>query len=212
MCDLVRKYTPVSFDQINDGIVHFFNNIPNDNVYNYINVEGESYSGWGPPDTVINYSISSNSPNDQWVSPREQQYSFIVFHFKYPLFLTHYTIKTRTDKSETFPRYWVVDAYNDSTTSVRIDTIENDNHLTSRGAYHTYKTKQNILLSTLKITLTRATLESRFHFHISRVEFYGKTSFPLNSGLCKYVHYLKITNKESNTNLISSIYLFILMN
>ena len=157
------------------GFVNYFTIKSKGNISKYIIAEGEMYSNFGPPSTTIDYSITGTDRSDQWVSPQPIESANIVYTFKYPLFLTHYTMKTRTDVDGSFQTDWLVECSNDKKKWTRIDTKNNINDFAKVGDYFTYQCdKPSIYAKYVRFNLTSVTYRGCYHFHISRMEFFGR--------------------------------------
>ena len=198
MCEIFKPYTSYSFNSPNDGIVHFFNNIKEYDFTHFISANGSTYDVWGLPKTVINYSITKNSHQDQWVSPRPEDQAYLLISLEYPIYLTHYTIRTRTiEPSESFPSDWTVKTSMDNDFFTDVDIRTNDNHLHAIGAFHTYECTIKTRARYIKFHLNKKTLNDYYYFHISRIELYGRLYIPEDSKyLCNYIFHSSITHNS----------------
>ena len=162
-----------------NGFINYF--YKRTNVFSYFKAEGEKFSDiWGDASTVINYSITCVDAPCQWVSPSDLSKSFIVFTFECPIFLTHYTLKTRTDGSDIFPVSWTVDCSIDGDNWINVDTKVNRGEFKEKGDFYTFKC-DNAFMYAKKIRIwcnqTRSSSSTTYYqFHLSRVEFFGEMS------------------------------------
>ena len=118
------------------GFINYFHK--RTDVFSFFKAEGEKFSGWGEASTVINYSITCTNPSCQWVSPNDPLKSYIVFTFECPIYLTHYTLRTRTNYDTSTPTSWTVECSHDDENSFLVDTKENRTELLEGyGASHT---------------------------------------------------------------------------
>ena len=107
-----------------NGFVNYFTK--RTDVFQYFSAEGEKHSSsWGEASTVLNYSIDCNGASCQWASYYTLNKSYIVFTFACPIYLTHYTLRTRTDASGNTPVSWTVECSRDGITWELVDTKEN---------------------------------------------------------------------------------------
>lgn len=163
------------------GFVNFFTKKSNNNIMNYITAEGATL--WGPAYTCINYSITGTEPSDQWASPQEKENANIFFTFLFPIYLKYYTLRTFTYSSGTLPKGWIVEGSNDKMKWTRIDTKENRSEFTKTGDYHTFTCDSPSLFARyIRFNLTTPNSIGRYHFHISRIEFFGTIN---NYGIVK---------------------------
>ena len=167
-----------------DGFVQFFTKKGRGNVYRYITAEGVGVDSWGPASTVLDYSIKGTDITDQWVSKGEEANANIVFTFSIPIYLTNYTMRTRTDNNrhESYQRNWVVEGSNNKSNWFIIDTKANNQKFQENGDVATFMCDSPTkYVEYVRIRLTAATHEeysrSYWYLHISRVEFFGKNGF-----------------------------------
>ena len=206
------KYFEIESRNPFNGFVAFFNR--KNQIFNYILASGSVEPGnWGSPNTVLKNN-DCYSQSCQWASPSDNNNdrSFIVFSFTCPTLITHYTLKTRTDDSENFPVSWKVEASIDNSNWYLIDLKENRNELKRISAYYKYKCDNNNLIYAkyIRIWLSKTSTSNKFHFHLSKVDFFGrmnidKCSFPFNAINPPCTR----CNKNHRTHYIS--YLFILL-
>ena len=158
------------------GFVDYFTRRTN-TVFNYFNAEGEkNEEHWGDASVVLDYSITCTEYSCQWASPgyTDNTKSFIIFSFKCPIFLTHYTLRNRLNTRDPTPRSWKVECSIDKDYWHLIDTKTDDNNLNSAAANHTYKCDKSFMYAKyVKISLIKTNTQY-FFFHLSRVEFFGK--------------------------------------
>ena len=161
-----------------DGFINYFRN--RTNVFSFFSAEGEKLSAYGEPSTVINYSITCTYIKCQWASPENFENTYIVFSFKCPIYLTHYTLKTRTDNQYNLPVSWTVECSNDGQSWFLVDTKEGRDELTKKSAYHTYKCDRSIMFAK-KIRIWCKKTTGYRYFHLSKAEFFGK----MNISTCR---------------------------
>ena len=175
-----------------EGFVNYF--YRRTNVSDFITAEGErATSNWAPASSVLNYSIECTDAFCQWVSPSyiDNRKSFIIFTFECPIFLTHYTMRTRTDFYVNMPTSWKVECSIDKSVWHLIDTKTSRTELTTQGSNYTYECDKKYMYARyIRIWLTKSTSE-KFYFHLSRAEFFGK----LDTGNCSFP--FKILNRFS---------------
>lgn len=156
------------------GFVSLFNN-KTKNFNDFIQAYAETNPGWATPDTLLNYSTRS-----QWVSPNSNALSHVIFHFSCPICLSHYTLRTRTDfgAENSFPVSWNVQTSLDNNTYTIVDTRTDREELKKIYDSYTYGVDSNCNYTNfIKINLTKTTTTGRYHFHISRVDFFGEMNF-----------------------------------
>ena len=163
-----------------NGFINYF--YKRTNVFSFFKAEGTKYtSGWADASSVIDYSITCTVESCNWVSSNEQ--SYIVFTFECPIYLTHYTLRTRTDYNESFPVSWTVEcSYDDDSKWFTVDTKTNREELKGQGAYHTFQCDKTFMYAKkIRIWCKGTTNTNYYAFHLSRVEFFGK----MDVGQCK---------------------------
>ena len=158
-----------------NGFINYF--YKRTDVFSFFKAEGEKYTyAWADASSVINYSITCTNVSCQWVTPSDQSKSYIVFTFECPIYLTHYTLRTRTDAPGNTPVTWTVEcSHDDDSTWFVVDTKENREELKEQGAYHTFKCDEAFMYAKkIRIWCKGTTTPSGYHFHLSRAEFFGK--------------------------------------
>ena len=162
-----------------DGIVNFFNNIPSHSFAEFISAYGSIYESWGSPLTVVNYSITGNESTYQFASENDENKANITLKFVYPIFFTHYTLKTRSDGfDENILNSWVVEGSLDGNDFKQADKQDNNDILGSKIS-ETFKCQSPMIANVVRIRMTKATKypiddrPEKWHLHLSRVEFYG---------------------------------------
>jgi len=193
-----------------NGFINYFHK--RTDVFSFFKAESEAYNNnWGDASKVINYSITGNHPLSQWVSPPDPSKSYIVFNFKCPIYLTHYTLRTRTDISENFPVSWIVECSYDGKNWFLVDTKVDRKELLDVYANWTYKCDRAFMYAKkIRIWCKKTTSSDLNHFHLSRVEFFGKMDIeeckpPFSSNIkysCKHRNIPIISNKN-HFNLIA---------
>jgi len=115
------------------------------------------------------YFASSNSPN-----------SYLIFHFKKdPIYLTHYTIKTRNfDPGTGHMKTWKLEGSNDKKSWTTMDVRTNVNDLNGKLAWKTYEVSNPGIFSYFKLTMTDENLCGEYYMNINAVEFFGSIGSP----------------------------------
>ena len=195
---IMKPYSPFN------GFINYF--YKGADVFSFFKAEGEKYaSQWGDASTVINYSITCIDTSCQWVSTNDQSKSFILFTFECPIFLTHYTLKTRTLGNENFPISWTVECSYDGVNWLTADTKTNREELIGNGAYHTFKCDKAFMYAKkIRIWCKGTTTPSIYYFHLSRVEFFGKMDIDQckvpfsanNRHICRYINTQNLDQKN----------------
>ena len=184
MCLVYKPYISDPFS----GIVNFFNNIPSHSFTEYIQADGitSTSDNWGPPTTIINYSITGTETQDQWVTPDDEELSFVLFSLTYPIYITHYTLKTRSQEliTENLAKGWDVFCSYDNETFAKIDSQTNQDLEEKR--FQTYECDTPMVCKYIKIKLTQNS-DGKWHFHLSRVEFFGNIILINKNYLCPRV-------------------------
>ena len=170
MCYIQKKFKNDPYD----GIVNYFNNIPSLKVTDLIIAEGVSQRTWGLPSTIIDYSITGTSDSDQYASPDNQNQAYLILKFPFPIYITDYTFRTRTnEKHKNILQSWKIECsyygkkYEQADSRFETKELYNDNFHT----YHCQKPRSGVYI---KITMTNTNTGGNWFFHLSRVEFFGK--------------------------------------
>ena len=170
MCILNKTYIDDPFF----GIVNFFNSVPSHSFTEFIQADGETYTGdnWGPPLNIINYSIiNDNNASEQWVSPNNENLAYVLLTFQFPIYVTNYTLKTRPKpRYDNLPKGWKILCSNDKTTFEEADSQTNQD--LSEIRFKTYECKNPMICKYIKVQMTQST-PSNWHFHLTRLEFFG---------------------------------------
>ena len=178
MCLVQKSYHNKDFD----GIVNFFNNIPLHSFSEYISAYGVVSGVWGPPTTVINYSITGNGKSDQFASIESENLANITIKFVYPIYFKKYTLRTRIDGlEENILTSWVVECSMDDEKFTTVDT-QNNNPILREKKKATFTCSNPIISKTIRIRVTSPSgnkdQTDLYHLHLSRVEFYGSIYTP----------------------------------
>ena len=160
-----------------DGFINFFRK--RTTVSSFFKAEGEKKNNeWADASTILDYSITCTEASCQWVSTNDPTKSFVVFTFECPIYLTHYTLRTRSSGNENFPVSWTVECSRDGEDWHLVDTKNDVNDLKQgSGAYHTYKCDEAFMYAKKVRIWCKKTTSENSYFHLSRVEFFGKMSF-----------------------------------
>lgn len=162
------------------GFVSLFNN-KTKNFYKFINASGPTLNGFGSPNTILNYSVMCMKESCQWVSPNSKDESYIVFSFSCPIYLSHYTLQTRkgTKQADNYPVSWSVQSSNTNNNDWQtIDTRTNRTELIGTNNSYTYGVDGNCAYARyIKVVLTKTSNENVYHFHLSKVDFFGEMDF-----------------------------------
>ena len=172
----VLKLAP---DRDFNGFVSLFNN-KTKNVLNYISVSAFTYNGWGSPNTVLDHSIICLDSVCQWVSPNDLSKAYLSFSFKYPICLSHYSLRTITSQSSitNYPKTWTIESSLDNNNWVTIDSRTDRTELTGSNNSYTYGIDGSCSYSKyIKIKFLQTTASGIYHFHITRVDFFGAMNF-----------------------------------
>ena len=187
-CIIDRHVQGNSDDAKFNGIVYFFNNIPRHSFQEFISTSTDSqHKDWGPPSTLVNYSIKDISKFDQFASIYEVEYPNITFQFKYPIYVTNYTLRTRTQvPDEHHPTSWKFDISSDGSEYISIHEKKGDTSLRGLNKSVIFKCDNPSKGKYLRLTMTEKSTKSEtkndqgWWFHLSRVEFFG--NIYLNEG------------------------------
>ena len=182
MCTINRPYK--DGNEFN-GIVYYFNNIRGHSFDDFITANGSTFQNWGPPTTLINYSITGTNASDQWVSPNNESEAFVVLKFEYPIFITNYTLQTRTDTDEkvALPKSWSLTCSFDGINYFPTSDITSDILLNHRIG--TFPVNTSTICQYVKFQMTSNSSNGSWHFHLSRVELYGSV-ISLSNDLCPH--------------------------
>ena len=172
-----------------NGIVNFFNNIPRHSFQEFISASTDAkHPDWGPPSTLIDYSIEGTSEQDQFTTDKTIPYPNITFQFKYPIYVTNYTLRTRTkEPDEHNPTSWKLDISSDGSNYISIDEEKSVTSLSGLNTSIIFKCDNPSKGKYLRLTMTDKSSSSinnkderLWWFHLSRVEFFG--NIYLNEG------------------------------
>ena len=152
-----------------DGFVNYFtqNNIK---VSDYFTAEGSTADGWGSPSVLLDYSKTGNSSTDQWGSRLNEQ--VVTFTLKCNIYLTHYRLRSRLSSIDNMPVSWYVEGSVVKGSWTKIDTKEDRTELLTLGSSYTYACDKPMTLKYIRFTETNTTHDK--HFHLSRIEFFGR--------------------------------------
>ena len=191
-CIIEKPVPGDSGDAKFEGIVHFFNYAPVYLFNRYINGTTDSqHDEWGGPNTLINYSIKNMEKKDQYVSIYEVEYPNITFHFKYPVYITNYTLRTRTiSPDEHYPTDWELSISPDGKKYTLLDKRESISDLIGTGnsilleCQTPSKGNHVKLMMTEKSTKSPTKNDQGWWFHLSRVEFFGRIYLQEGDDFC----------------------------
>ena len=201
MCNIHIPYKDEPFS----GIVNFFNNVPYHEFTEFMNVEAYKYNDtqndWGFPITIINYSITGTSNLDQWVSPNNKDQAYFNLSFKYPIYITNYTLKTRSGTVlENLPKGWNVSCIFHNKEFVIADSQKDQNLNISRQ--QTYKIQNPMICQNIQVKMTEK-YSDKWHFHVSRIEFFGDIILLSKNYLCPPITQCIILNERYFYHLFS---------
>ena len=195
------KYTGEPFN----GIISILSQKNRNNFYDAVDVEGIKYDDWADPNILINYSCNLETKECNWVSPSSIDESYFIVNFKkYAIIPSHYTIRTRTDQDENHPLKWEVSVSYDKSEWKLLQSIET-NDLCGKGKYATYSIPYPKPIKHIKVSMTGFNGGKHYHFHITRVEFFGMvytTMNPFNEKSCNY--YLEYNSIQIISFLLNS--------
>ena len=126
----------------------------------------------GQPSILIDPSNIGNDNRNNWHSAPEPEAHFYIKFKKFPFLLTEYSIKTRNDFANHFPREYRVEGSNDNKTWTLLHYFNSTelSLLAINKTYLAYDTKRSF--SIFKFTQIRTNTESNY-FVLYRIEFFG---------------------------------------
>lgn len=117
------------------------------------------------------------SSRSMW-SPNGEQNATLLYDFKKrKIKLSDYTFHTPKNRTEDYPRSWIIECSNDNNSWVTVDTRNDERVMNNNDVCHTFKcqNQQNEYFQYIKITSTGPcwSSASRYYFDLSAIEFYG---------------------------------------
>ena len=156
------------------GIITLFNNTYGNKYLDYVKVYPSStnpYYGRKSAEDLIKRDYPSSSKH--WCSQAESNPNVIIHFPFHQIKLQAYTLKSRSDSLQPYPREWILEGSNSNTTNSEwhtIDEIGPVDDINGDGLQKTYNVTTNDYYSYFRFTQVT---ESRSHFCFSKVEFFG---------------------------------------
>ena len=161
-----------------DGINNYIFNKKHLNINQNIIAEGAKFEGlWSEAIVVFDPKKNSTKPSDNWVSPNNITYqpNITVFYKYFSLYVTNYTIRTRTDTNAvvSLPVSWKFEGSYNKIDWYELHSIKNTDDLIKDFRYHTYECKSIGAFQYFRFTMTDKNINELWHFHVSKIEFFG---------------------------------------
>ena len=166
---------PLNEDQSFHGVNYLLFSKRGYDINQHVVAEGVPYTGWA---SAIN--VFDPNGDSTWVSPYSCDYlpNVTVFYKKYAIFLTDYTIQARNgDLSENMPQSWKLEGSFDKKSWTKLHNITKTKDLDTTKKKKSYSCQSVGAFRYFRISMTEENLNGNNHFHIFRIEFFGKLIF-----------------------------------
>ena len=172
-------------DEDIDGVIHYIRKRHINELPRFIHATCsstfvETYK-WGDALALINYDLSDTEPYNSWASDSVPKSNFTIYFYQNQLFITHYTVRSRTVNNKDMPRGWTVEGSNDNKTWSFVDEKSDINSLLTPKAIKTFEVDRPGTYRYFRFTQTQLNSLSRNFFSLSKVDFFGKMIYACNS-------------------------------
>ena len=177
----------------------------------YVNIISSS-EYWGDPFTLINYTRNGTKTyDDNCATGDEPNSSYTIYLKKQKLFITDFSLKSRTNLSYNYPKSVTFEASNDDSNWDELYSFHNKEYLVGLSKAKTFHLKKRGVFRSFRIRQTDNTSSNSNHFVLHKIELFGKMC-SLNED-CSYPYHL--LNKscrqhyKGNNLFTASILLFL---
>ena len=186
--------SPINDNDIN-GIIHWIRERHYHEFYRFADatsssVEKKSHQ-WSNAKCLLNYDVTAKETWNNWCSKNEPNSNCTISFYQHRLYITHYSIQSRTTSAADMPKSWTVTGSNDNVTWHFIDN-QNSPSLLQSAVTHNFAVEYPGSYKYFRFTQTSNNSNNRYFFCLSKIDFFG-TASP-NFVTCQHHNYNILCN------------------